>query len=147
MEAIGLALGVAPLIVGILQHHPGPINALKAAKRENANEMLLEFYTDLQYEVSMLELTLTELVKDLPISSELKDKLIDKRSLDSKVWKTPPEGLQESLHNKLQPCAEPFKQSMEKILRLLAKLVDDRDLLPFLAADQTVRSQASRQKQ
>ncbi|KAK9776214.1 putative Prion-inhibition and propagation HeLo domain-containing protein [Seiridium cardinale] len=136
MEALGLALGIAPLIIEILKSHPGPIQALQAARTENANEMLWEFYADLQFEVSMLRITLTELVNELPISPEIKEKLTDEKSLDPMVWKKPSEELQESLHRRLQPCVESFKLSMERILRRLAKLVDEKSIIPFLASDQ-----------
>lgn len=140
LEALGLALGVAPLLIEILKANPEPLDAMKALKSENAKEMMSDFVRDLQFEVSMFKLTLTALVKELHISTELKDKLIEEKTLDPMVWKVPTPELEMSLRKRLEPCFESFKQSMEQILRLLTKLVDKSDLPPPLSADKIVRT-------
>lgn len=138
VEAIGLALGVAPLIVELLKANPEPLHAAKAVKKTVAKDMIEDFYTDLEYEVSMLKITLTHLVNELPLADELKAKLVDERSLDPMVWKRPSPETKASLENRLNPCYDAFVHSMEKILKLLSKVVKDGTLPVLLHADHVV---------
>jgi hypothetical protein len=138
LECIGLLLGVTPLIIEALKANPEPIDAFKATKTENAREILAEFYTDLGFEVSMLKITLTALVKELPIETALKEKLTNEKTLNPMIWKLPPQELQDALERRLSPCYESFVQSMQKLLRLLANLVEDKSLPCRLTENQIV---------
>jgi hypothetical protein len=138
MEAIGLALNIAPLLIELLKAKPEPVHALKATNKESAKEMMGEFYRDLHYEVTMLRITLTDLVNDLPVKADLKEKLTNEKSLDATVWKKPPPDLQSALERRLSPCYDSFVHFMEKVLNLLRKLVDDKSLPFALAEDEVV---------
>jgi hypothetical protein len=136
LEPLGLGLNVAPLIVELLKANPEPVHAIRALNAKHINECKAEFYRDLSFEVAMLRMTLTALVRELPISEEEKNKLIDEKSLDAMVWKRPSEELRSALEGRLSSCWDPFVQSMDKILHLLAKIVDDKSVP--LAANQIV---------
>lgn len=138
MEFIGLALGIAPLFIELLKAKPEPVHALKATNKESAKEMMAEFYRDLHYEVTMLRITLTGLVNELPIKADLKEKLTNEKSLGATVWKKPPPELQSALERRLSPCYDSFVHSMEKVLKLLESLVDDKSLPLALAEDEAV---------
>jgi len=131
LESIGLVLGIAPLVIELLKAKPEPVHDMLAMKSENASELMEEFYGSLSYELSMLKMSLIQLVNELPIDVELKDKLLDDKSLDQSVWRNPPEKIQTAMEARLSACNESFVHSMEKILHLLAKLVDDKTL-PFV---------------
>jgi len=142
-QTLGLGLGAAPLLVELLKRNPEPVHALKATKTEHVKQMMVEFYENLQFEVTLLKMTLTKLVTELPITDELKEKLTDEKSLDPTVWKDPSPELQSALERRLNPCLDQFVQYLEKILRLLSKLVDDKSLPLPLAGNKVVSIQLS----
>jgi hypothetical protein len=129
LEALGLALRIVPLIVKLLKADPELAHPFRALNAKLVNEFREEFYRDLSFEAVMLKMTLTTLVRELSISEEEKNKLIDEENLDTMVWKEPSEELQSALEGRLNICWDPFLQSMEKILRLFAKIVEDKSVL------------------
>lgn len=142
LEALGLGLGIAPLIAELLKQNPEPVNALRALNAKHVNECRKEFFRDLAFEVAMLKMTLTSLVRELPITEEEKNKLIDDKNLDAMVWKNPSEELRSALEGRLSSCSDSFIQSMDRILQLLGKLVEDKSVT--LTAKQIVSTSRSR---
>jgi hypothetical protein len=138
MEAIGLVLNIAPLVIELIKANPETLHALQALHKDSAKYMAEEFYEDLHYEVCMLKLTLAKLVNDLPVESQWKDKITNEKSLDPDVWRNPPNELQLALQRRLHPCYELFTHCMEKILKILGKLVADKSLPVALAEDDIV---------
>jgi hypothetical protein len=128
LESIGLVLGIAPLIIELLKAKPEPVYALLATSRDNAYDLMEEFYGTLSYELSMLKMSLLQLVNELPIAAEHKEKLLNDQDLDQSIWKNPPEEIRVAMEGRLSACHEPFVHSMEKILHVLAKIVDDKRL-------------------
>lgn len=128
LEALGLGLGIAPLIAELLKANPEPVNAFKALDPKHITESRQEFYRDLAYEVNMLKMTLTLLVGELSITEEEKSKLVDDKNLDAMVWKEPSEELQSALESRLSSCSDSFIQSMERILQLFGKIVEDKSV-------------------
>jgi hypothetical protein len=127
-DIVSLALGITPLIIEFLKHNPEIIHTLQAVKTKNTRENMAEFYKNLEYEVAMLKLTLTQLIKELPIKKELKEKFTNENSLSPSVWLEADDDFKIALEKRLDPCSASFKHSMEKILTILSKLVDDKSL-------------------
>lgn len=136
LEALGLGLGIAPLIAELLKANPEPVNAFKALDPKYITESRQEFYRDLAFEVTMLKMTLTSLVRELPITDEEKSKLVDDKNLDVMVWKKPSEELRSALEGRLSSCSDTFIQSMERILQLFGRIVEDKSVP--LSANQIV---------
>lgn len=128
LEALGLGLGIAPLIAELLKANPEPVNAIKALNTKYMTESRQEFYRDLAYEAVMLKMTLASLVRELPITDEEKSKLIDDKNLDAMVWKSPSEELRSALEGRLSSCSDSFIQSMDRILQLFGKIVEDKSV-------------------
>ncbi|KAE9967146.1 hypothetical protein BLS_006546 [Venturia inaequalis] len=128
LEALGLGLGIAPLIAELLKANPEPVNAFKALDPKYITESRQEFYRDLAFEVTMLKMTLTSLVRELPITDEEKSKLVDDKNLDVMVWKKPSEELRSALEGRLSSCSDTFIQSMERILQLFGRIVEDKSV-------------------
>jgi hypothetical protein len=143
MEAIGLVLNIAPLLIELWKANPETVNALQAISRDNTRNMIEEFYDGLHYELSILKLNLSNLVKDLPVDQQLKDKLDNDTNLDAAVWRNPQEELQLALQRRLGPGCDSFMRCMESILKLLAKLVDDKSLPISLTEEDIVCYAAS----
>lgn len=128
LEALGLGLGIAPLIMELLKANPEPIHAFRAINAKHVNECREEFYRDLAFEVAMLKMTLTSLVRELPIAEEERSKLVDEKNLDAMVWKEPSGELQSALEGRLSSCSDSFMQSMDRILQLFGKIVEDKSV-------------------
>lgn len=128
LEALGLGLGIAPLIAELLKANPEPVNAFKALDTKHMTESRQEFYRDLAFEVAMLKITLTSLVRELPITEEEKSKLVDDKNLDAMVWKRPSEELRSALEGRLSSCSDSFILSMDRILQLFGKIVEDKSV-------------------
>jgi hypothetical protein len=138
MEAIGLGLGVVPLMIEFLKAKPGPVFAMQAIKSENGKEMMEDFYNALRFELKMLRITLSDLVEDLQIGEDVKTKLLSKDCIDPEVWKAPSEELQICLRRRLDPCSEDFTKALDKILTLLSKFVKDGTLPGDVPVDANV---------
>lgn len=143
MEAIGLGLGVVPLIIEFLKANPGPIHAVRAIKQESAREMIEECYEDLEWELKMFKFTLSNLVSELQIGGDTKAKLLNEDGLDPTVWKNPSDELSACLRRRLDHCFEEFSRTMTKILILLSKFVKDDTLPVAVASDATVSGYSS----
>jgi hypothetical protein len=129
LEVVGLAIAVVPLIIEFTKAYPETGHALQAVgSNKRTNKLLEEFYGSLRFELSILKLTLTNLLAQLPLTEHQKLRLENEKGFSPSLWTSISKELEQALILRLGHCSTSFDYSMDKILRTLSKVVDDKSL-------------------
>lgn len=125
LTGIELALAVIPLIIAGTASYPRLLEKSKTALRQKVkNEKLLDFYSSLHTEITLLEITLRRLVSDLPtIPEQQKVQLLNR---DREQWKDVVVAV--ALHEKLGGAEDAFQEILETILKALENIISDKSL-------------------
>ena len=118
MTGIELALAIVPLVIAAVEHQKAIRRKGKAAASSRAkNEQQLDFYHELSNELALLGLTL----KGVEIYSTGKPASRTARAGNASI-----EALSDSILEALGERAQPFKETVLKIMENVNALVSDK---------------------
>ncbi|KAF1810424.1 hypothetical protein P152DRAFT_451168 [Eremomyces bilateralis CBS 781.70] len=127
VELAGLVLAVVPVILVASEYHSkllDPTRTVFLHRRKSIK--LATFFSNLHYEVSMLNITIQSLIHDLYVLPEAHRTRLLSDEQDPSYWQE--EAVVRALRSRLGLGFDAFREALDEILRNLGKLVKDDTL-------------------
>ncbi|KAF2502332.1 hypothetical protein BU16DRAFT_612009 [Lophium mytilinum] len=123
---VGLLLAIIPILVNAAEHSKRVCRPVRAALHpSDAAEKLADFFQDLHIEVNFLDITINNLIRDLPMLSEDQARRLGDFSKPSS-WESPE--ITTALEDRLGASYKAFAATVQAALRILEDILSGQTL-------------------